>query len=64
MISPCKDCPNRCEGCHAYCEDYLIWKEYEADEKEAARKQRNLDEYFAKSSVRRKTRYFNWRHKP
>lgn len=40
--SPCKDCPDRCVGCHAKCEKYLSWKKHE-EELEAIRKAKEAD---------------------
>lgn len=25
-MSPCRDCPDRCPGCHSKCEKYLAYK--------------------------------------
>lgn len=39
MICPCKECeaPKRTLGCHAYCEAYLDWKEFNDQCREASR---------------------------
>lgn len=29
-MSPCKDCKNRCIGCHGKCELYHAWKKEES----------------------------------
>lgn len=34
-IAPCKDCSDRCVGCHATCNKYIEWKTREQERKTA-----------------------------
>ena len=62
MINPCtKDCPDRYPGCE--CEKRRAWKWQQAQIKEAKRRQRIVDNYFAASVRKAKDGSRAWRNK-
>lgn len=36
-MNPCKDCPDRTEDCHGYCEEWKEWKAQHEKDKERER---------------------------
>ena len=48
-VSPCKSCTDKRElGCHATCEDYLVWKKEMDDYNDKVRKRKELDSLYYK----------------
>lgn len=45
MIFSCKDCPNRCLGCHDKCDTYKSEKEMYENKKRYARIGKDMDRY-------------------
>lgn len=43
MISPCKDCTMRRQGCHAGCNQYLDWAKEERRLKDHDRERRRIE---------------------
>ena len=43
MMTPCKNCPDRHDLCHADCGQYLEFKQNYEAEKMAFREQKNID---------------------
>ena len=39
MTAPCKDCQERCEGCHKTCSEYYLFKQHR--KRIAARKEKD-----------------------
>ena len=61
MINPCtKDCPDRHPGCE--CEKRRAWKWHQAQIKEAKRRERIVDNYFAASVRKAKDGSRKWRN--
>lgn len=47
MESKCKGCKRRFVGCHAQCEDYKMWKEWDKEQQKMIRsKKRKEFDYF------------------
>ena len=40
QLAPCKDCPNRCLGCHSKCYKYQVFRQERNKYAEAARRAR------------------------
>lgn len=53
---PCKDCQNRCVGCHATCKPYVEYTTYRRNELEMLRKDR-FDEYHDYRQVQRRKKH-------
>lgn len=44
MKAPCKDCPNRHPSCHAECEDYIAFDNYNKERREERLKNININD--------------------
>lgn len=55
MMSPCKDCDIRTEGCHAICMRYAAYRE-ELCEKREKRKQTLINDGAAMPSIKKRLR--------
>jgi hypothetical protein len=53
-LAPCRDCPRRHIACHDSCKDYLDWVENNKRAKEWANKDRDIDNFLAEQTKRRK----------
>lgn len=46
-LNPCYHCTNRTVTCHGGCKDYVEWKTYRDDYRDAEHKLRNLENIVA-----------------
>ena len=44
--SPCKDCSDRCPGCHSKCDKYIKFRQELTARSEAIRKQKQKDQMY------------------
>lgn len=58
MKAPCKDCQNRCIGCHATCERGKAQEADNAAKREYLKQHTNsaLDEYIIENTLKRRKR--------
>lgn len=49
VLSPCKDCTDRCIGCHSTCGDYAIYKQ-KLEENRAKQNAMNAEYEFRKQT--------------
>ncbi|MCR4889157.1 MAG: hypothetical protein K5979_08290 [Ruminococcus sp.] len=45
MMSPCKDCTDRCIGCHSTCGDYKLYRA-EIEKRNAEKAEKNAEKDF------------------
>ena len=57
---PCKkdniDCPKRTLGCHSTCKEYIAFKRANAEEANARRKQKQIEDQLTRDEIRRSTK--------
>lgn len=51
-LAPCKDCPDRCVGCHAVCEKYITWNKEHTEELEQRHQSRVTTKIFEEIKYR------------
>lgn len=60
-VPPCKDCPDRCIGCHSNCGKYIEWKAKEEKRKsvyDEMRKDSNVVNDYVRETVLRNKEMF------
>ena len=53
----CHNCPDRRQGCHSVCEDYLAYRAKKDKENEERRKEQLITDVKITSTIKTKTRW-------